>query len=78
MKEQMETFQKQHESTSIELTATTNKCLTLNNDLELAELSHSEFEMVADELASSKKDIEVAKDNLSSTTGNIFLVTHKL
>jgi hypothetical protein len=37
MKEQTETVQEQHESTVIELTATTNTCLTLKNDLELAQ-----------------------------------------
>jgi hypothetical protein len=78
LKEEMEMVQRQHERTSvIELTATTNKCLTLKNNIELAELAHSEFEMVSDELVVSKKELKVAKDDLSSTTGRLFLMTRK-
>jgi hypothetical protein len=33
--------------------------------------------MLADDLASSQKELEVAKDDLSSITGRFFLVTHK-
>jgi hypothetical protein len=75
MKEQMEMVQEQHKRTATELTAMTNKCLTLMNDLELAKLAESEFEMVAGELKVATNQLEFAKDDVSNKNRQFAVVT---